>query len=172
MFGVSQTINEQWQVHAGVEWTNWSRFRNIPIVAKFAGVPVTSLNFQYDDAWFFSLGAEYKYNQDLTLRAGVGYELSAVNDRNRTIFIADNDRLWLSAGLSYQLTNKLKLDVGYTYIDVKKAKVNYTGFHPQQSAVLFAGEAKPYINIVSAGLTYRWDDPAQTVPVQPVVRKY
>lgn len=172
VFGVSQTINEQWQVHAGVEWTNWSRFRNIPIVAKFAGVPVTSLNFQYDDAWFFSLGAEYKYNQDLTLRAGVGYELSAVNDRNRTIFIADNDRLWLSAGLSYQLTNKLKLDVGYTYIDVKKAKVNYTGFHPQQSAVIFAGEAKPYINIVSAGLTYRWDDPAQTVPVQPVVRKY
>lgn len=172
VFGVSQVINEQWQVHAGVEWTNWSRFRNIPIVAKLAGVPVTSLNFQYDDAWFFSLGAEYKYNKDLTLRAGVGYELSAVNDRNRTIFIADNDRLWLSAGLSYQLTSKLKLDVGYTFIDVKKAKVNYTGFHPQQSAVLFAGEAKPYINVVSAGLTYRWDDPAQTVPVQPVVRKY
>lgn len=172
VFGVSQVINDQWQVHAGVEWTNWSRFRNIPIVSKTGSVPITSLNFQYDDAWYFSLGAEYKYNNALTLRAGVGYELSAVNNRNRTIFIADNDRLWLSAGLSYQVTEKLKLDLGYTFIDVKKAKVNYTGFHPQQSAVLFSGDAKPYINIASVGLTYRWDDPAQTIPVQPVVRKY
>lgn len=171
VFGVSQVLNEQWQVHAGVEWTNWSRFRNIPIVSQLNGVPVTSLNFQYDDAWYFSLGAEYKYSSALTLRAGVGYELSAVNDRNRTIFIADNDRLWLSAGLSYQVTDKLKLDLGYTYIDVKKASVNYTGSHPQQAAVFYTAEAKPYIHIASVGLTYRWDNPAETVPVRPVVRK-
>lgn len=171
VFGVSQEINEQWQVHAGVEWTNWSRFRNIPIVSKLNGRPVTSLNFQYDDAWFFSAGAEYKYNRDLTLRAGVGYELSAVNDQNRTIFISDNDRLWLSAGGSYQITDKLKLDLGYTYIHVKKASVNYTGAHPQQAAVFYTAEAKPYIHIVSAGLTYRWDTPTETIPVRPVVRK-
>jgi len=171
VFGVSQEINEQWQVHAGVEWTNWSRFRNIPIVSKLSGLPVTSLNFQYDDAWFFSVGAEYKYNRDLTLRAGVGYELSAVNNHNRTVFISDNDRLWLSAGGSYQITDKLKLDLGYTYIHVQKASVNYGGTHPQQAAVFYTAEAKPYIHIVSAGLTYRWDNPAETIPVRPVVRK-
>lgn len=172
VFGISQVINDQWQVHAGVEWTNWSRFRNIPIVSRLGGRPVSSLNFQYDDAWYFSLGAEYKYSNALTLRAGVGYELSAVNDRNRTIYISDNDRLWLSAGASYQLTDKVKLDLGYTYIDVKKAKVNYNGAHPQQGAVFYTAEAKPYVHVVSAGLTYRWDDPAQTIPVHPVVRKY
>jgi len=172
VLGASQVINDQWQVHAGVEWTNWSRFRNIPVVSQLNGRPATSLNFQYDDAWFFSLGAEYKYSNALTLRAGVGYELSAVNDRNRTIFISDNDRLWLSAGASYQLTDKIKLDLGYTYIDVKKAKVSYEGAHPQQGAVFYSAEAKPYIHIASVGITYRWDDPTQTVPVNPVVRKY
>ncbi|CAH1649701.1 conserved exported hypothetical protein [Hyphomicrobiales bacterium] len=172
VFGVSQVINDQWQVHAGVEWTNWSRFRNIPIVSELNGRPATSLNFQYDDAWYFSAGVEYKYNRDLTLRAGVGYELSAVNDHNRTIFISDNDRLWLSAGASYQVTDRIKLDLGYTFIDVKKAAVNYNGAHPQQGAVFYTAEAKPYINIFSAGITYRWDDPAQTIPVQPAVRKY
>jgi long-chain fatty acid transport protein len=36
-----------------------------------------------------------------------------------------------------------------------------------------AFEAKPYINIVSAGLTYRWDDPTVPQPVmRPVVTKY
>ena len=160
-----------------MEWTNWSRFRNIPVVTRGGGIPVTSLNFQYDDSWFFSGGVEYKYSRDLTLRAGVAYELSAVNDDNRQVFISDNDRLWLSAGASYQVTEKLKLDVGYTYIHVNKAKVNYTGANPQQvfnpalQAVSFTGKAEPYIHIVSAALTYRWDDPAETIPVRPVVRK-
>lgn len=178
VFGLSQVINEQWQAHLGVEWTNWSRFRNIPIVSQFNGLPATSLNFQYDDSWFFSGGVEYKYSRDLTLRAGVAYELSAVNDQNRQIFISDNDRLWLSAGGSYQITDRIKLDLGYTYIHVNKATVNYTGAHPQQQfqpqaqKVYYTAEAKPYIHILSAGLTYRWDDPAQTIPVQPTVRKY
>lgn len=177
VFGVSQVINEQWQAHLGVEWTNWSRFRNIPVVAQASGVPLTSLNFQYDDSWYFSAGLEYKYNRDLTLRAGVAYELSAVNDYNRQIFISDNDRLWLSAGASYQLNEKLKLDLGYTYIHVNSAKVNYTGNHPQQvvnpalRGISYTAKAEPYIHIVSAALTYRWDTPTETIPVRPVVRK-
>lgn len=175
VFGVSQQINEQWQVHAGVEWTNWSRFRRIPIVSRLNGAPVTSLNFVYDDSWFFSGGVEYKYNQQLTLRAGVGYELSAVNDVNRTVFISDNDRLWLSAGMSYKFSEKLNLDLGYTYIHVNKASVNYGPGHPQfnpAAPVLYTAEAKPTIHIVSAALTYRWDNPAEVIPVRPVVRKY
>lgn len=171
-FGVSHQFTEQFQGHIGVEWTNWSRFRNIPIVSKLTNTPVTSLNFQYDDSWFFSVGGEYKWNKDLTLRAGVGYELSPVNDRNRTIFISDNDRLWLGVGGSYQITEKLKLDLAYSYLHVEKATVNYGGAHPQQGPVFYTAEAKPYIHIVSAGLTYRWDNPAETIPVQPVIRKY
>lgn len=171
VFGVSHEINEQWQVHAGVEWTNWSRFNRIGIVNRLVGLPVTSLNFEYDDSWYFALGAEYRWNRDLTLRAGIGYELSPVNDRNRTVFISDNDRLWLSAGASYQLTEKLKLDLGYTFIKVKEATVNYSGTHPQQGPVIYTAKADPYIHIVSAGVTYRWDNPAETIPVRPVVRK-
>jgi long-chain fatty acid transport protein len=177
VFGVSQVINEQWQAHLGVEWTNWSRFRNIPVVTQVGGVPATSLNFQYDDSWYFAAGVEYKYNRDLTLRAGIAYELSAVNDYNRQIFISDNDRLWLSAGASYQVNEKVKLDLGYTYIHVNKARVNYNGTHPQQVVnpalrpISYTAAAEPYIHIVSAALTYRWDNPTETVPVRPVVRK-
>lgn len=177
VFGLSQVINDQWQAHLGVEWTNWSRFRNIPVVTQVGGVPATSLNFQYDDSWYFAAGLEYKYNRDLTLRAGIAYELSAVNDYNRQIFISDNDRLWLSAGASYQVSEKVKLDVGYTYIHVNKARVNYNGNHPQQVVnpalrpISYTAAAEPYVHVVSAALTYRWDTPTETIPVRPVVRK-
>ena len=160
--GFSQQINDQWQAHVGAEWTNWSKFRRIPLVNAVTNRPFNSLNFVYDDSWFFSTGVEYKYNDQWTLRAGVAYELSAVNDSNRTVFISDNDRLWLSAGLTYQLTEKLKVDLGYTFIDVKKAKVNYVPGHPQFNNVQFVAEARPKINIFSLGLNYRWDDPKAT----------
>jgi long-chain fatty acid transport protein len=172
-FGISQQLNEQWQAHVGVEWTNWSRFRRLPIVNQLNGLPVTSLNFVYDDSWFFSTGLEYKMNSQLTLRAGVAYELSAVNDSNRTVFISDNDRLWLSAGASYKFTDKLTMDLGYTFIDVKKARIDYNVVtHPQWRGVNFQAEAKPQIHIASVGITYRWDDPKVAEPVRPVVRKF
>ena len=50
--------------------------------------------------------------------------------------------------------------------------MNYGGAHPQQGPIFYQAEAKPYIHIVSAGLTYRWDNPAEAIPAAPVVRKY
>ncbi len=167
--GVSQVINDRWQAHLGVEWTNWSKFRRIPIVNSTTNTPVTSLNFVYDDSWFFSGGLEYKWSEALTVRAGVGYELSAVNDTNRTIYISDNDRLWLSTGLSYKATEKLTLDLGYTFLKVNKARVTYLPGHPQFNNVQYQAEAKPTIHIFSAGITYRWDNPTQPVPVSKTV---
>jgi long-chain fatty acid transport protein len=166
--GYSQQINDRWAAHLGVEWTNWSKFRRIPIVNSATGVPFNGLNFVYDDSWFFSTGLEYKYNEALTLRAGVAYELSAVNDSNRTVFISDNDRLWLSAGASYQLNEKLKIDLGYTFITVNKARINYVPGHPQFNNVQLVADAKPKINIVSLGITYRWDDPKVAAPIAKV----
>jgi long-chain fatty acid transport protein len=169
--GLSQVINDQWTVHAGVEWTNWSRFNRLPVRARANGALVTSLNFEYDDSWYFSGGVEYKWNQALTLRAGIGYELSAVNDRNRTLFISDNDRLWLSAGMSYKFNERFTFDLGYTYIAVNKASVNYNPNHPQwnpAAPVYLAAEAKPNIHVVSAALTYRWDDPTVAIPAAAV----
>jgi long-chain fatty acid transport protein len=93
----------QWQVHAGVEWTNWSRLRRVPIFGRITGAQVASLNFEYDDAWYFSAGAEYAFSPNLTLRAGVSYEDSAVSDRVRNVRIFDNDRLGVSAGARLQM---------------------------------------------------------------------
>jgi long-chain fatty acid transport protein len=173
--GVSHQINEQWQAHLGVEWTNWGRFNRLPVrdlqrggLYTVGGNPV-QLNFEYKDSWFFSGGVEYKWNQALTLRAGLAYELSAIDERVRTVFISDNDRLWLSAGASYQFSDQLSADLGYTYIAVNKARINYLGNHPQQGPVQFSAAADPKIHIVSVGLTYRWDAPAR--PQQPMVRK-
>lgn len=175
--GLSQVINEQWQAHLGVEWTNWKRFGTLPVInsvtnVQYAlpGAPPTPVNlrFNYKDSWYFSGGLEYKYNQALTLRAGVGYELSAIDDTSRSPLISDNDRLYLSAGFSYKVSEKLNFDLGYTFINVNKARFRYAPGDIRFTGVQIAASSDPKIHIVSAGLTYRWDDPAVA---QPIVTK-
>jgi long-chain fatty acid transport protein len=173
--GVSHTINERWQAHLGVEWTQWSALKSIPVMAAAGQLTVNPpgptpaapafIRFNYRDSWYVAGGVEYKYSQALTLRAGVAYEWSAVTDRTRSVFISDNNRLWLSTGLSYKATDKLTFDLGYTYIAVNKARINYNGTTPTPGGLLLTATASPSIHLVSAGLTYRWDDPtvAQSV---------
>jgi long-chain fatty acid transport protein len=177
VLGISHRFNEQWQAHIGVEWTQWSRLKNLAVNSRDFGVQLTTagapafVRFNYRDSWYASAGVEYAYNRDLTLRAGVGYEWSAVTDRTRTVFISDNDRLWLSAGLSYNFTQQLTLDVGYTFIAVNKARINYTGGPagtPSPGALQLTASAEPTIHIASVGLTYRWDTPTVAQPAAGV----
>ncbi len=75
--GLRQRLTSQWTGLATVEWTNWSR---IGTSAVAAGPFSTTIPFQYQDGWLFSVGAEYMWNEQLTLRGGVGFEKSPITD--------------------------------------------------------------------------------------------
>ena len=78
----------------------------------------------WDDSWFFALGAAYKWNEKLTLRAGVAYDQTPVSDQYRTPRIPDEDRYWVSIGAGYQFTDSIRTDIGYSHIFANKAKLN------------------------------------------------
>jgi long-chain fatty acid transport protein len=157
--GIRQQLGPQWTLLGTIEWSHWSRIGTSVV----NGSPVlggTTVAFEYDDGWFFALGAEYRWNPALTLRAGVAYEISPVSDGVRTPLVPDNDRLWLSAGLSYNITQALKLDVGYSHIFVKDAPVNIVPGHPSFGFAPYSGTVESHVDIVTVGLTYSWGAPA------------
>ena len=86
--GIRQRLDPRWTLLGTVEWSNWSRIGNSNILqpsgapATILGVPV-AIPFQYRDGWFFSGGAEYMWNDRLTVRGGIGYEISPVTDQVR-----------------------------------------------------------------------------------------
>jgi long-chain fatty acid transport protein len=169
--GVRQQIGPQWTLLGTIEWTNWSRIGTSNVnqpsgtVATVAGVVPVTLPFQYSDGWFFSAGAEYKYNDRLSLRAGVAYEISPITDQVRTPRLPDNDRIWLALGGSYQLTPRILLDAAYTHIFVRDTPINITAtsgnpwFIPGVTGN-YVGSVDSHVDIVSVGLHYRWDTPA------------
>ncbi len=79
-----------------MQWTNWSRLQAPPIVNRVTGLPISGLGLRYRDEWFFAAGAQYNWNQNLSLRAGIAYELSPITDETRGVRVLDNNRLWLS----------------------------------------------------------------------------
>lgn len=162
--GLKQRITDDFNVLLGYEWTNWSRVRNAAITYSApvpAGTP-PSLPFFYKDSWMVSLGGEYRFRPDMTLRLGLAYEKSPISDAVRSVRIPDNDRIWASAGMSYQWNEKLSFDLAYTHIFVKNPKVNIVAGHPDYKgnpAVNLVGNGKAHVDIISVGLKYRWDAP-------------
>lgn len=77
----------------------------------------TTIENDWQDTWLFSIGADYKINSAFTVRGGIAYETSPIDDQStRMAVIPDTDRLWLSLGASWYATKDLQFDVGATYL--------------------------------------------------------
>jgi long-chain fatty acid transport protein len=172
--GLRQQINGQWTVLAGAEWTNWKRLKIVPVTT--GGIPVSSIPFNYKDGYMGSLGAEYAWNSFLTLRAGVAYEKSPIDTSNRGVLLPDANRVWASIGATLHYSEKLSVDLGYSHGILVSGNIAILPGNPLFTPVrlpFVASVNHAHFDIFSAALTYRWDDPSQTIPVtQPIIRKY
>jgi long-chain fatty acid transport protein len=157
-----QRITDKIRVLGTVEWTNWSRLGTAHLTATDGtttnptGLP--DLHFNYEDGWFFALGGEYDWNEQVTLRAGVGYELSPIDEDIRSTRLPDNDRLWLSAGASWTPTEHLAFDVGYSHLIPADTKINIAPGHQDYNANVgtYSGEVDSQVSIFSASLRYKF----------------
>lgn len=105
-------------------WSKWSNFKSLSLdnsgfdnqrVDQIASAHSTITN-NWDDTWFFSVGADYKLNGQWTVRGGVAYDQGPVENQYRMAVIPDTDRVWFSGGASYKYTDNLTFDFGATYI--------------------------------------------------------
>ena len=121
--GVTQSVTDKLRIMAEGRWINWSRFDSIDITTPaLAGGPLGSVSDvqAYKDSLFFAVGAEYDVNDRFTARAGVAWDETPTTDKFRTARIPDEDRLWLSVGASYSLTDSMSADFGYSYLHALK----------------------------------------------------
>ena len=176
--GLRQRVTNDLTFLAGFEWTHWGRFNSFPVCltspAPFAGAcpAPLALNFRYSDGWYASIGGEYKWNPALTLRAGLAYEKSPITSTVRSVRLPDSDRVWATLGAGYQISKKLSVDVSYAHIFAKSGTIDIVAGHPAFNGLPYHATTKGHVDILSAALSYRWDDPGVTAPAGPIVRKY
>ncbi|EPN4477076.1 outer membrane protein transport protein [Vibrio cholerae] len=151
-------LNDQWAIHASINWTDWSSFKELTAVFPEKSDLIKSEN--WEDNYRFALGTTYQYDAKLALRAGVAYDTSAVDDKNRTATIPETDRTWVSVGSSYVATPQLTLDAGFTYIFAKDATINEPrDASDQTSAAIggaFTGNVSGNVWLIGVQANYRF----------------
>lgn len=126
---------KQFGFSGAARWTHWSQsfpeftMKSDTNLFQNLGGRKTSV-YNYDNSWTLTAGVDYYYNKSWTFRMGTGWDESpAHNNVNRTIRIPDNDRFWLSAGLSY-MTDNWQFDAGYTHMFARTSKALEAGATP------------------------------------------
>jgi long-chain fatty acid transport protein len=105
--------------------TDWSSLREVRI--NFDNPDADSVEpFEWRDTEFMSLGGEFKLNDSFTLRAGVAYDETPTHIETRTPRLPDDDRTWYSIGGTWNASEALEVNFGYTRIEPDSPKVDIT----------------------------------------------
>lgn len=119
LFGAKKQFGDDFALMAELDWTNWSRFKNLTVVAANPAQPNDVTVGNWHSTVFASLGGEYRIADGWKLRAGVGYDESPVPDATRTPRIPDANRTWLAAGVEYRMSpsSAVNLSFGHLFND-------------------------------------------------------
>ncbi|MEO9079752.1 MAG: outer membrane protein transport protein [Rhodanobacter sp.] len=146
-------FDDRLSLAASVKWTQWSNFKNLTLTSN--GQTLISLPEQYKNSMAYSIGGDYKLNDQWTLRAGVGYDQTPTNIVSRDPRIPDGSRRIVGVGFGYKATDHLAVDMGYQHQFVGKAPVNMTN-QLGMGAGRMVGNFEDHGDVVSLTGTYQF----------------
>ncbi|GAB3654352.1 outer membrane protein transport protein [Hymenobacter agri] len=165
--GIGVTPNEKLTIGLDAALTFWSAYRSLDFTFSgnngngttdgLVGGSTTSTSKRYyQDALAFRLGGQYKVSDKLTVRAGASYDFSAVKDGYITPETPDADRVILTTGLSYQVTEHLGIDASFLFEDFLKRSQTPGQLLDNGTADRIAGTYKTQVYVPGIGLHYKF----------------
>ncbi|MCP5363992.1 MAG: outer membrane protein transport protein [Hyphomicrobiales bacterium] len=154
-FGAYHDITDQWAVMGEAAWTRWSRFDELRIQFANPNQPDSITAEEWNDTWFFALGATYRPSEPWALRFGVAYDQSPIPEDKRTPRIPDDNRYWISIGASYQPNDAFTFGFGYTHIFVDDASINLLATdHGNSARGNLSGQTESSIDLLGVQVQY------------------
>jgi long-chain fatty acid transport protein len=138
------------------KWYNWSRFKGIEVTSATG---TTNKELDYKDSYSVSVGGEYDVSPALTLRAGTMFDRSPTNPQYLTTRVPDGDRVWLTGGATYNISQAAALNISYAHTFVEKADIiRPDSYFPAPATVTATTLAQTSGNAdqVAASLTLRF----------------
>jgi len=110
--GYAYRPNQKWVIETHIEWVNWDRL-NTPVLRSGSSADV-SIPFNWDSNFIYGIGTTYSPNERWSFSAGYIFIENSQPDLDFNPAVADADRHWLSAGVSYQ-KESWQVDLAYQY---------------------------------------------------------
>lgn len=155
-FSISMThqLNDRLTLLGDVTYTTWSNFDELRVKGD-NGAIVTLVEQNWDDVYRVALGMKYQYSDRWIFRTGIAHDETPIDDDYRTSRIPGDDRLWLSFGASYTVSDNLTIDAGYSHLWVEDAKIDEEYKLLTGSGTL-KGEYDSDVNILSVQATWKF----------------
>ncbi|TKG96127.1 hydrocarbon degradation protein [Puteibacter caeruleilacunae] len=172
--GVAYQVNDKWLLSADVNFVKWDAYKSlnfdfetntstqVPISpTQTVEVPVltdSKSTRNWDNSKTYRFGAQYTASEKLALRAGIYYDETPTNDKFYTPETPGADKIGISAGFSYMLSDKLSVDATILYVEGKER----TGFDTnnnlgtEDNPVYFGGKYKNKGFLPGIGITYNF----------------
>lgn len=146
-----------WRALGSITFTSWSQFKTLAVYTGSTLATSTPENFK--DTIALAVGAEYRLNEQITLRGGTMFDPTPVQNVYRTPRIADNDRIWLSIGFTWNATERLAISGAYSRLFAANSTVKLSDAGPGTPNFLKGNLNASYnlgIDIVSAQVGYKF----------------
>jgi long-chain fatty acid transport protein len=151
---VQHRLNADWTLLGDVSRTGWSKVKDLTINLDSGG-QLSSTPENFKNTWRVGVGAVHRYNDAWSMKMGLAYDQTPVNDTDRTARLPDNNRLWLSFGGQYKLSKDGTLDLGYAHLFIKDAPINQNAGSTAANGQL-VGTYKGSVDIFGAQFAYRF----------------
>ncbi len=158
--GISYQLNDKLLIAAEYSYVVWDVYKSLDFDFE-----TETDNFKdsenprnYESSSIFRFGLQYSVNDNLTARLGAYYDESPVQDDYFNPETPNTDNIGLTAGLSYEIGDKLGIDASFIYIDGQERESYYTDSNNINTVggTNFGGKYKARSFIPGIGLRYNF----------------
>jgi long-chain fatty acid transport protein len=164
-----QRVSERLTLLGTVQWTNWGELEQVVVKARssnfnlgaVAGSPVAVIPLNWHDGWYFSGGLEFEVSDRTTIRSGVAYEESPIqNAVERPARLPDTNRVWVSIGATRNISASTTLNLAYSHVFFEDGSIHRTTEFPVGDIRLM-GRAEQDVDVFAVSLNIKFGAPEQ-----------
>ncbi len=155
--GAAYQVTPKLLLSLDFQFVGWSSYDTLKVDFNQSSVSDIASPRLYDNSFIIRMGGDYQVNENLSILAGIYFDKTPVKKEYMSPSLPEGDRLGLSAGIEYKITNNLSLSGSYLFI--YSSEVNVTSstqdYIPGDPIVEpFNGTYSSSANLASISLTY------------------
>ncbi|MDD0967743.1 MULTISPECIES: OmpP1/FadL family transporter [Pseudomonas] len=155
LLSIAHDLSPQWKLLGSLGWQDWSQFGEIGVGVDANAADVTrTADRKYKDTWHASMGAQYQMTPRLRWSMGLGYDSSAVDDKDRTVDNPMGEAWRVATGVNYQIDEGLDVHAAYTLVWLGDMDVEQT--KSRSGETLSGTYRNAALHILGGGATWRF----------------